>query len=161
MSDSQALAPMQGGIVADQRSLQDALELFGNIQGKTTAHRLIEILITATKEGKIHWFRDAEFYAVTYIPMLAVSFRLARSQLVKYDVDPTAGKPQYLDVAFMDNKDIRLLGSQYDNLKELVQVVFGSFEKPYKRDRNERLEWLEKALLMFLPYVKSSSVEEE
>ena len=49
------------------------LDLFKEIKGPNTPMRILAILIKATREGKIAWFRDASWVAVTYIPLLAVS----------------------------------------------------------------------------------------
>ena len=59
-------------------------------QGKATTQRLVAILIDATKERKLVWFRDASWYAVTFMPMLAVSFRL---KLVQPMNDPSLSLP--------------------------------------------------------------------
>lgn len=135
--------------------------------GTATVTRIIELLIQATSEGKIHWFRDAEYFAVTYFPMLAASFRLQITSPNNYNdgvfhatsdkLDPS--KARHLSVAFIDNKEFRCLASQYPKLNELSTLVWSTFKDDFQRDRNERLEWLEKALRMFLPHVVSSSVE--
>jgi len=73
--------------------------------------------------------------------------------------DPS--KAQHLSIAFIDNKEFRCLASQYKRINDLSMLVWSTFEDDFQRDRNERLEWLEKALRVFLPYVVSSSVEPE
>lgn len=137
-------------------------DLFSDIRGSTTAERIIDILLKATCDGKIHWFRDAEWYAVTYIPLLAVSFRLSlpHPRLSGDGRLPSPDKIRgdYLDVCFMDNKEKRLMRSAYPSISKLAQAVWMSFLDDYQRDRDERLEWLERALLKFLPMVLSSDL---
>ena len=140
-----------------------SVDVFSDVKGETNPERVIEILIQATKEEKIPWFRDADWYAVTYIPFLAVSFRLCllNPRLLSTGLESTEGKARYLDVAFMDNKEIRLLASAYPKIHELARAVSSSFGgAKYKRDQNERLVWLEKAMRSYLPHVVSSSLDE-
>lgn len=128
---------------------------------ETTCARIIDILIKATRERKIIWFRDADYFAVTFVPMLAVSFRLAgRTPATmgsfgreQYGNKTQKGAAQHMTVAFMDNKELQLLAAQYPNLHDLTGLVHGSFRDDYRRDTNERLVWLEKALNTFLPHV--------
>lgn len=137
--------------------------------GTATISRIVELLIQATSEGKIHWFRDAEYFAVTYFPMLAASFRLQVSGPLQMGVGAFEGsresfdasKAMHMTIAFMDNKEFKCLASQYPILNQLSELVWSTFKNPYRRDVNERLEWLEKALRIFLPHVISSSVEPE
>lgn len=166
MDDPKRLGPQESGLARQQglakhsgSALSD--DLFSNIRGDTTAERIIDILLKATCDGKIHWFRDAEWYAVTYIPLLAVSFRLSLPHPKISNVDPRNAakiRADYLDVCFMDNKEKRLMRSAYPSLTKLAQAVFLSFHDEYFTNRDERLEWLERALLQFLPMVQSSDV---
>jgi len=151
---------------SDLSSYQDQ-----GVVGDNTIAKIIGQLYQATLENKIVWFRDAEYFAITYMPMLAVTFRLQVSGSISSygnaihgtpsgkGTDPA--RPQHLTIAFMDNKEYKCLPSSYPNLVQLTELVWDSFERPYARDRNERLEWLDKALRKFLPYVVTSSVEDE
>lgn len=164
--DRKAIGPQETGLVRHQGVQKHggsslSKDLFSEIRGSTTAERIIDILLKATCDGKIHWFRDAEWYAVTYIPLLAVSFRLSLPHPKISNVDPRNAakiRADYLDVCFMDNKEKRLMRSAYPSLTKLAQAVFLSFLDDYQRDRDERLEWLERALLKFLPMVQSSDL---
>jgi hypothetical protein len=139
--------------------------------GDSTIAKIIAQLYQATLENKVIWFRDAEYFAISYMPLLAVTFRLQVSGSISSygnaihgtpngkGTDPT--KPQHLTIAFMDNKEYKCHPSSYPNLVQLTELVWDTFDRKYARDRNERLEWLDKALRMFLPHVVSSSVEPE
>lgn len=135
--------------------------------GSTTIERIVNLLIQATSEGKIIWFRDAESFAVTYFPMLAATFRLKVSGPLELgvgafiDQEYDSGKAHHLTIAFTDNKEFKCPAGQYPNLHKLSVLVWSTFEEPFQRDVNERLEWLEKALRVFLPHVVSSNVEPE
>jgi len=138
-----------------------------------TITRIVELLHDATYYGKIHWFRDSESFAVTYFPMLAASFRIqiggsgySHSQGGDVFTVGSTGplnpeRCSHMTIAFIDNKEFRCLGHQYPKLHELSKLVWSKFQDEFLRERSERLEWLEKALRMFLPMVISSDVEPE
>lgn|GEM_PF-2748358 len=169
--DDQTLAP-QGEPYGLRYRPSDALARGGAAEpGVATITRIVELLIEATADGKISWFRDAEYFAVTYFPMLAVTFRLQVSGPLqssfgggyaateKTSFDPS--RAMHLSIAFIDNKEFRCLASQYSRIHDLSKLVWSTFEDAFQRDRNERLEWLEKALRVFLPHVVSSNVDPE
>jgi len=161
--------PTKALVRSEAPSIRDYMDQ--GVAGDTTIARIIGQLYRATLDGKISWFRDAEYFAVTYFPMLAVTFRLQVSGSISSfgnviastpsgkGTDPT--RAQHLTIAFMDNKEYKCLPASYPTLHQLTELVWSTFERPYVRDRNERLEWLDKALRVFLPHVVSSSVEPE
>lgn len=137
------------------------LALLNAVQGSTCPERVIEILRIATLERKITWIRDAAYMAVTFIPFLAVSFRLAFPQNTNLLAEgPPPGPPRALNVVFMDGKDILLTPGAGYSLSPLGDAVRASFRDAYQRDHNERMEWLEAALRMFLPMVVTSDPRE-
>lgn len=146
MSDN-ALKPVQPNWLALLEAIRDP----------TCPERIIEILRVATVERKITWIRDAAYMAVTFIPFLAVSFKLAFPQNTNLlATEPCPGQPRALNVVFMDGSSTQLMPTAGYNLVGLGDAVRASFRAPYARDHNERLEWLEAALRMFLPMVVTS-----
>lgn len=129
---------------------------------KNCPARIIDIVIEGTREGKISWFRDARWFAVTFVPFLAVSFRLRYVQPATTADGPMPDRVQDLTIAFMDGKPVPLLASAYPNVHELGRAVAEQFgDDHHRRERNERLEWLEAALKMFLPMVVTSDPRKE
>lgn len=121
---------------------------------KNCPARIIDIVTEGTRDGKIVWFRDARWFAVTFVPFLAVSFRLKYVQPATTKDGPMPNRVADLTIAFMDGKPVPLLASAYPNVQELGRAVAEQFgDDHHRRERNERLEWLEAALNKFLPMV--------